>query len=159
MYLILRKTVIHSLQAKQKRKEKRTNKVNLRQTTLKKRIFRKFSGNHKGADQKANICMLPLLSQLPLLMLPPLLLPLHYSIYNIEGKFGLNQKTLCACTWSKERIWRIDSVIQLELLENAKRVKTSDQKPICARHFWYFYHCEIYCYCCCLDCYFFCSYL
>ena len=49
------------------------------------------SGNNRGYDQKDNICMLPILLQL---------LP-RYSIYNIDGKFKLNQKTLCACALSK----------------------------------------------------------
>jgi hypothetical protein len=54
-----------------------------------------FSGNDKGDDQKDNIWKLPLILQLTTQLL--LQLP-HYSIYNLEGKFELNQKTLCACT-------------------------------------------------------------
>jgi hypothetical protein len=53
------------------------------------------SGNYKGDDPKGNICMLPMLLQLP-----PLLMP-NYSIYNIEGKSELNKKQLCACTVPK----------------------------------------------------------
>ena len=49
-----------------------------------------------------------------LLMLP------HYSIYDIEVKYELNQKTLSARTLSKERISRTDLGIKLQLLENAK---------------------------------------
>ena len=78
----------------------------------------KFSGNDKGDDQKGNIWMLPRLLQLPALLLLALLLP-HYYIYNIKGKFELNQKTLCACTLTKECISRIDLGIKLELSENA----------------------------------------
>ena len=55
----------------------------------------KNSGNNKEEDQKGNICMLPILLQLPQLLLP------DYYIYSIEGKFELNQKTLRACKLSK----------------------------------------------------------
>ena len=53
------------------------------------------SGNDKGGDQKGKICRLSILLQLP-----PLLL-LNYSICIIQGKFEVNQKTLCAGTLSK----------------------------------------------------------
>ena len=38
---------------------------------------------------------------------------------NIEGKFELNQKTLCVCTLSKKRISRIELSVKLELSGNA----------------------------------------
>ena len=38
---------------------------------------------------------------------------------NIELKFGLYQKTLCACRLSKRHISRMDMGIKLELSENA----------------------------------------
>ena len=52
-------------------------------------------GNDRGYDQKDTICMLPMLLQLP-----PLLLP-DCSLYSIEGKYELIQKMLCACILSK----------------------------------------------------------
>ena len=79
--------------------------------------------------------MLPLLLQPPPLLLLLLLLLLHNSIYNIEETFELNQKTLCACTLSKERISRIDLGIDLELPGDVKMGRSSDQKPMCARYF------------------------
>jgi len=48
-------------------------------------------GNDNGYDPKANMSMLP-----KRLQIPPLLIP-DYSIDSTEGKFELNQKTLCAC--------------------------------------------------------------
>ena len=60
-------------------------------------------GDDKENDQKGNICMLPILLQLPLLLLP------DQSIYSIEGKFELNRKTLCDAnsqnSVSSELIW------------------------------------------------------
>ena len=81
-------------------------------------------GNDKGDDQRGKICILPILLQLP-----PLLLP-HYSIYDIKWKFELNQNTLSAYALSKKNILRID----LELLENAYRGRSSHQKAICAHN-------------------------
>ena len=39
-----------------------------------------------------------------LIVLPQLLQLPHYYIQNIEGKFELNQMTLCPCIFSKEPI-------------------------------------------------------
>jgi hypothetical protein len=67
------------------------------------------SGNNNGYDQKGIICMLPILQQLQ-----PLILQ-DYSIYNIEGKFKVNKKTLCVCKFSKYCSSRADLAIKLEL--------------------------------------------
>jgi len=54
------------------------------------------SANDKGFDQKGNMCMLPILKQLP-----PLLLPDFTLFTALRRKFELNKKMLCACKLSK----------------------------------------------------------
>jgi hypothetical protein len=71
-------------------------------TEITEYINLEISGNNKGDDQKGIICMLPILLQLP-----PLLLP-HNSFYSIDGKFELNQNN-AKCMYSVKiaylKIW------------------------------------------------------